>query len=91
VAKPTPNAEWSAYARKLGTRLQRLRAERGLSQERLAYSAGITRYTYQKLEKGESTPGAAANPTLRTVLALAQQLDVPLDELLPRPWPDLGP
>ena len=52
MAKPTPNAEWSAYARKLGTRLQRLRAERGLSQERLAYSAGITRYTISNLSPG---------------------------------------
>ena len=63
--------------------------EQGLSQERLAYTAGITRYTYQKLEKGESSPSSPANPTLRTLMAVAQQLDTTLDELLPAPWPNL--
>lgn len=81
--------DWETFTRELGARIQRLRIERGLSQERLAYAAGITRFTYQKLEKGESTPGSPANPTLRTLMALAQQLDVTLDELLPTPWPDL--
>ena len=81
--------DWTTYTRELGSRLHRLRIEHGLSQERLAYSAGITRYTYQKLEKGESAPGTPANPTLRNLMAIAQQLDVALDSLLPQPWPDL--
>lgn len=89
MGKLNSTPEWDAYARELGTRIQRLRAAKGLSQERLAYTAGVTRYTYQKLEKGESSPGSGANPTLRTLMALAQQLDVTLDELLPKPWPDL--
>lgn len=72
----------------MGAALHRLRIERGLSQEELAYTAGITRYTYQKLEKGESAPGSPANPSLRNILALSQQLGVTLDELLPQPWPD---
>ena len=72
----------------MGATLHRLRIAKGLSQEELAYTAGITRYTYQKLEKGESAPGTPANPSLRNVMAIAQQLDVSLDELLPRPWPD---
>lgn len=90
MPKQSPGPDWSPYARKLGTRLQALRVERGLSQERLAYAAGITRYTYQKLEKGESAPGKPANPSLRNIMALAQQLGVTLDELLPPEWPDLG-
>jgi len=90
VAKQTPGGSWNTYAKELGARLHRLRVERGFSQERLAYSSGITRYTYQKLEKGESVPGSAANPSLRNVMALAQQLGVTLDELLPTPWPELG-
>ena len=89
MAKQCFDPGWACYTKELGSRIQRLRVERGLSQERLAYAAGITRYTFQKLEKGESTPGSAANPTLRTVVALAQQLEVTLDELLPQPWPDL--
>ena len=72
----------------MGATLHRLRIAKGLSQEELAYTAGITRYTYQKLEKGESAPGTPANPSLRNVMAIAQQLEVSLDELLPRPWPD---
>lgn len=89
MAKQIPRPEWTPYAREIGTRIHRLRIERGLSQEQLAYSAGITRYTYQKLEKGESAPGTPANPTLRNIMAIAQQLGVTLDELLPTPWPDL--
>lgn len=89
MGKLSSTPEWDAYARDLGTRIHRLRIEKGLSQERLAYTAGVTRYTYQKLEKGESSPGSGANPTLRTLMAVAQQLDVTLDELLPEPWPDL--
>ena len=49
----------------------------------------MSRYTYQKFEKGESMPGTPANPSLRNVMAIAQVLGVTLDELLPRPWPDL--
>ncbi|RGE19813.1 helix-turn-helix domain-containing protein [Leucobacter sp. wl10] len=90
MAKQSPGPEWIPYARQLGTELQRLRIARGLSQEHLAYAAGITRYTYQKLERGESSPGSPANPSLRNIMAIAQQLDVTLDELLPKPWPDLG-
>ena len=89
VTEQPSSPDWTTYTRDLGSRLHRLRIEHGFSQERLAYSAGITRYTYQKLEKGESAPGTPANPTLRNLMAIAQQLDVTLDELLPQPWPDL--
>lgn len=88
MAKQTPAGSWPTYAREMGATLHRLRIDKGLSQEQLAYTAGITRYTYQKLEKGESSPGTPANPSLRNIMALAQQLDVTLDELLPQPWPD---
>jgi transcriptional regulator with XRE-family HTH domain len=56
-----------------------------LSQERLAGAAGISAYTYRKLESGESNPGTPANPRLRTLVALAEVLEVELSELLPRP------
>ncbi len=90
MAKLIPGGDWNDYARRLGTELQRRRIELGMSQERLAAAAGITRYTYQKLEKGESAPGSPSNPSLRTLMAVAQQLDLTLDELLPKPWPDLS-
>ncbi len=81
--RPVSADPWVAYARELGVRLHRERIEKGLSQERLAVAAGITSFTYGKLEKGESNPGTPANPTLRTLVALAEVMDVTLAELLP--------
>ncbi|MCI2957961.1 helix-turn-helix domain-containing protein [Agromyces atrinae] len=74
---------WEQYATELGSRLRQARAVRGLSQERIAHEAGLAAFTYQKLEKGESRPGAPANPTLRTLVSLAAVLDVSLADLLP--------
>ena len=80
---------WSDYAGQIATNLRRLRAEAGLSQEDVAYRSGLTRYTYQKYEKGESRPGMPANPSLRSLLALSQVLEVPLADLVPGDVPDL--
>ena len=77
------------FSRALGLTLQRLRIERGLSQERLAHMAGIAGYTYQKFEKGESKPGTPMNPRLFTLMSLAQVLGVAIEELIPENWPDL--
>ena len=82
-------AEWSAFAQRLATSLRSARARANLSQEDVAYRAGLTRYTYQKNEQGESRPGHPANPTLRTLLALAQVLGVGLIDLVPTDVPDL--
>ncbi|MEV7758001.1 helix-turn-helix domain-containing protein [Microbacterium sp. NPDC089180] len=84
------NPEWDAYARAIGTNIQRQRIARGYSQDRVAYEANLSRYTYQKLEKGESRPGTPANPTVRTLLAVAQVLGVGLAEILPGDAPDLS-
>jgi len=91
VAKRTQpkDSAWSEYAGKLATNLRRLRQEAGLSQEDVAYRSGLTRYTYQKSEKGESKPGTPANPTIRTLLAMSQVLDVALTDILPAEAPDL--
>src|SRR4051794_11719262 len=88
VATGVPSDAWERYARELGTRLHQIRIERGLTQERLAVAANITTYTYRKLEKGESNPGTPANPRLRTLLALAEVLEVELVEMLPEGHPD---
>jgi transcriptional regulator with XRE-family HTH domain len=77
------------YAGSLATNLRRLRLAVDLTQEDVAYRSGLTRYTYQKYEKGESAPGRPANPTIRTLIAIAQVLQVPLPELLPEIAPDL--
>ncbi|MBS1895823.1 MAG: helix-turn-helix transcriptional regulator [Actinobacteria bacterium] len=83
------DAEWAAFAQGLATAIRRARDEAGLSQEQVAYRAGLTRYTYQKYEKGESRPGTPANPTLRTMLAISQVLGVALEGLIPEEIPDL--
>ena len=83
------DAAWSDYAGRIATNLRRLRAEAGLSQEDVAYRSGLTRYTYQKYEKGESKPGTPANPTIRTLLAMSQALGVSLMDILPAKIPDL--
>ncbi len=83
MATGAPADGWERYARALGIRLQQLRAAKGISQERLAVAADITAFTYRKLEKGESNPGTPANPRLKTLMALAEVLDVDVAELLP--------
>ena len=77
------------FSRAMGVALQRLRRDKGISQERLAHMAGISAYTYQKFEKGESKPGTPMNPRLFTLLALAEALDVTLADIVPTNWPDL--
>ncbi len=81
--------EWAAYVRGLGLELSRLRTAAGLSQERVANAAGLTRGYYHQLEKGESRAGRIANPTLLNLIALAQVLGTSLNELLPRNPPDM--
>lgn len=83
------DAAWSDYANQLATNLRKLRANTGLSQEDVAYRSGLTRYTCQKYEKGESKPGTPANPTIRTLLAMSQTLGVNLTDILPPAAPDL--
>lgn len=81
--------EWAAFTRDLARHLQRLRVERGYSQDQVAYAAGLSRSSYQRLERGETFPGTATNPTLRNLIAVAQVLEVTLDELVPTPWPEV--
>lgn len=80
-----PFDDWFAYARDFGIRLHRARIAAQLTQEELAYTAGITRSHYQQLEKGLSRPGVAANPSLRTILSLARVLRIRPEELIPSP------
>lgn len=81
---------WELYARELGVNLLRARSERGISQERAAHAAGISTFTYRKLEKGESNPGTPANPRLRTLIGLAEVLQVDVRDLLPAGEPGIA-
>jgi transcriptional regulator with XRE-family HTH domain len=80
---------WDGFAGDLGRRLAKAREAKGISQEQVAHRAGISAYTYQKFEKGESRPGTPMNPQLRTLIAVCQVLDVDLVELFSRPLPDV--
>lgn len=82
---------WTEFARELGVRLLRARADKALSQEQVAHAAGLATFTYRKLEKGESNPGTAANPRLRTLVLLAEVLEVPLRDLVPIPPEGIAP
>ncbi len=90
MATGAPADAWERYVRDLGVRLHQLRTAQGLSQERLAVAANISSFTYRKLEKGESNPGTAANPRLKTLVALADVLGVELNELLPAGTPPIA-
>lgn len=81
---------WSRYAVELGIRLQQCREVVGLSQEKVAHAAGISTFTYRKLEHGLSNPGSPANPRLRTLVALSSVLKVAVTELLPPDPPDIS-
>lgn len=83
------DAEWEDFVLQLSVQLRRLRHDAGLSQEEVAYRAGLSRFIYRQYESGESRRGTAANPALRSILAIAQVLQVPIEELLPKPIPDL--
>ncbi len=61
-----------------------------MSQEQLAAAAGITRATYAQLEKGLSRPGVSANPTLLTLVALSNVLQVSVSDRLPERAPDVS-
>lgn len=60
----------------ISTNLLRIRKDKGLSQEQLAESSGLSRGAYRNLEKGRAAPRTA------TLKSIASALDVPLKELL---------
>jgi transcriptional regulator with XRE-family HTH domain len=60
----------------LGRNIRRLREEAGLSQEQLAFDAGMKRSYLSDMERG------VRNPTVRAVGRLAAALEVPPADLL---------
>jgi transcriptional regulator with XRE-family HTH domain len=58
-----------------GRRVRELRLARGLSQEELAFKAGVHRTYLGSIERGER------NPALKNIVAIAAALDVSLAEL----------
>jgi len=73
-------------ARQLGAAVRRMRVARGLSQETLAFTAGVTKNTLQLLEAGRASGSkddeGPSNPRLSTLAGLATVLNVSVSELL---------
>ncbi len=63
----------------LSKNIKKLREQAGLSQDQMARKAGIPYSTYLKIENGV-TP----NPSIQTVLSIAEALDISLDKLVGR-------
>ncbi|WP_449407130.1 helix-turn-helix domain-containing protein [Microbacterium maritypicum] len=73
-------------AEQLGAALRRLRNTSGLSQESLAYQAGITKNQLQLIEAGRSTGRKAgagpSNPRMATLAGLAGVLGISVAQLM---------
>lgn len=82
---------WTDYVRELGKDLQRLRNACGMSQEQVAYSAGLSRLQYQRLEGGgHSSPSSkVSNRTLKSLITIAEVLDYTMSKIILAYWPDL--
>ncbi len=78
----SPHISYELFVGKLAARFKELREDTGLSQERIAYSAFLSPFTYLKFEHGESNPGTPMNPQLHTLLALADVFDMSVLEML---------
>lgn len=74
---------WETFSVELGDNITRIRESKNLSQEHVAFAAGLSRHTYQRLEKGMKAPDEPTNPTLYTLLAVCRVLGVHLEDLLP--------
>ena len=83
---PEKSAAEGQLARVLGHRLRTVRLDRGLSQEKVAQDAGISRNQYQLLEAGLSDRAKArpVNPRLNTLIGVARALGVSTSELVAR-------
>ncbi|MFF9403091.1 helix-turn-helix domain-containing protein [Streptomyces sp. NPDC014744] len=69
----------AATLAQVGSRLRRIRAQRGVSLSALAEATGISKSTLSRLESGQR------RPSLELLLPIAQAHQVPLDELVGAP------
>jgi transcriptional regulator with XRE-family HTH domain len=72
-------ADIAAVLDRVGDRLKRLRAQRGMTLTGVAAATGISKSTMSRLETGQR------RPTLELLLALSQTYGVPLDDLVGAP------
>jgi transcriptional regulator with XRE-family HTH domain len=69
-----PN-EFETVLRKLSKRVKELRLKKGLTQEKIAYENDISKGNYSDIENG------IGNPSLKTLLKIANSLEISLSEL----------
>lgn len=60
-----------------GEKLRELRESKGLTRRQVSIATGLTEVTIAEMEKNGN-----ANPTLKTVTALAEFYEVPIDEII---------
>lgn len=72
----------------LGLRLSRYRIEAGFTQAELAYEAGISKRTLERMEAGSSTQLSSLVRVLRA-LALVDHLDALIPDTVPSPMKEL--
>src|SRR5437763_15144911 len=78
VARPVPfDAE--AVAAAVGRLIRGGRAKRGMTRRQLAHASGASERYLAQIE------GGAGNPSVVMLAAIAEALDVPIIDLLPRP------
>lgn len=66
----------SAALKKIGARIRHFRIERDMSQEALAFDAGLAVNSISTIERGE------ANPSIAVLLSIARILKVKLRDLV---------
>ncbi|WP_275295475.1 helix-turn-helix transcriptional regulator [Amycolatopsis sp. La24] len=75
-----------AAAQKFGRTLRRLREERQMSQEALAFQAGVTKNQVQLIESGRASgrkdAAGPSNPRMSTLVGLAAVLNVSVSDML---------
>jgi len=76
VAEHSGQRELQRASAHLATTLRNARQSLGLSQEQVAFRAGIAVVTLSNLERGISSSGTPANPTLRTLLRIFEVLGI---------------
>ena len=74
--------------KELGKRLAHVRVESGLTQAQLAYEAGISKRTLERMEAGSSTQLSSVIRVLRA-LALMENLESLIPDAVPSPMRQL--
>jgi transcriptional regulator with XRE-family HTH domain len=76
VAKQQIRIRYQKQLIKLGLHIRKIREKQGVSQEQLAADAEIPYSSVNEIEAGKT------NPTVASLMALADALEVPISDLL---------